>query len=431
MLLIACLVVIIISTLLVREVILETRHQMFSELMLNIKHDIQRVEAELGDTGILKSMGLETITEQVIEINQSELIARLESSRIGHTGIFSIFDYQNRILTHSNATLLEQPQYPAKWLNIMREQQEGDFLFERGAETIHTTFFVSTHWHWLVILEMSEKEILAPEKKLLRYIPILVIGLFLIVLLFLRLMSRTYSKRIEQTVDFLQARQNGDYSPRLSIGAQDEIGIIQTEINTLVANVEQQKAEIEKNRDFLALLSSTDALTELANRREFDCYLDSEWQKAIVNNTDLSLILIDIDFFKVYNDNYGHLAGDNCLKQVAQTLSSANECNNNLLARYGGEEFAVILPNTKEQDAKQLAEKLRKRVEQQQIPHKYSVTSACITISLGIACLKPQEGQLFEQLISQADSALYQAKDEGRNQTRIFSSSTKKPCVSP
>jgi diguanylate cyclase (GGDEF)-like protein/PAS domain S-box-containing protein len=170
----------------------------------------------------------------------------------------------------------------------------------------------------------------------------------------------------------------------------------------------------------LQRLAALDGLTQVANRRCFDEYLEREWRRALREQTPLALILCDIDFFKLYNDTYGHQAGDDCLRQVAQVLSSATERPADLVARYGGEEFVVVLPNTPSASAAYVADRLRETIAALHLPHSSSPINAHVTISLGVACKVPQPAETPSALIAAADQALYLAKAEGRNCCRVF-----------
>lgn len=166
----------------------------------------------------------------------------------------------------------------------------------------------------------------------------------------------------------------------------------------------------------LLRLTTIDGLTGIANRRRFDDALRVEWLRAVRDTTAMSLLMIDIDFFKAYNDHYGHLAGDDCLRKVAQTLRDRVHRPADLVARYGGEEFAVLLPGENIQGAFGIAEEIRAsvlslRVQQQGRP------DLCPTISVGVAAMVPQAGLAPGDLIKSADLALYEAKRSGRNRT--------------
>ncbi|MBE9076360.1 PleD family two-component system response regulator [Romeria aff. gracilis LEGE 07310] len=166
-------------------------------------------------------------------------------------------------------------------------------------------------------------------------------------------------------------------------------------------------------------VATIDSLTQVANRRRFDQYLQQEWQRLSREQNPLTLILGDVDFFKVYNDTYGHQVGDLCLKTVAEAFSLAATRPADLVARYGGEEFAVILPNTSAPGALQVAEMIQRNLSAFKIPHSQSSVSDRVTISLGVASLIPSPGSSPKEIITAADQALYQAKEKGRNRSVI------------
>lgn len=181
------------------------------------------------------------------------------------------------------------------------------------------------------------------------------------------------------------------------------------------ARIRQESSQLMSSNQELAVISRTDALTGVANRRYFDETLDNEWKRALRNGTPLTLIMVDVDCFKLFNDYYGHVEGDECIYTVAQTLKDMMSRPMDLVARYGGEEFTILLPDTNEH-AIILAEQCRKAIEQQHIPHAASKVSPYVTISMGIATLKPEQSLDVLELILQADRALYRAKERGRNQ---------------
>jgi diguanylate cyclase (GGDEF)-like protein len=178
--------------------------------------------------------------------------------------------------------------------------------------------------------------------------------------------------------------------------------------------VKARTRKLNETNDKLANLSMTDGLTDIANRRNFDSHLNVEWKRGIREQQPLTLILIDIDCFKAYNDHYGHLQGDNCLRRVAKILHEQTSRPRDLVARYGGEEFALILPHT-DCAAKSLGEQCRSAVEALALPHTASPIASCVTVSVGVASLVPQRGSQPVDLIALADQALYHAKNTGRN----------------
>ncbi|HAJ25889.1 MAG TPA: diguanylate cyclase response regulator [Syntrophus sp. (in: bacteria)] len=165
----------------------------------------------------------------------------------------------------------------------------------------------------------------------------------------------------------------------------------------------------------LQRLSLLDGLTGIPNRRRFDEVLAHEWQQAMRSKQPLSIVMIDIDHFKAFNDHYGHLTGYDCLRKVALAMSGILKRPTDILARYGGEEFAAILPMTASDGADAIAEAMRTGVVNLAIPHDHSSAASLVTVSMGIATLVPRRGMTAAMLISAADQALYEAKAGGRN----------------
>lgn len=173
--------------------------------------------------------------------------------------------------------------------------------------------------------------------------------------------------------------------------------------------------QLKAYRDQLEEIAMFDALTGIANRRSFDQFLEAEWKRARRSDKPLSLILMDIDYFKPFNDNYGHGAGDECLKKVAGALARGLNRPADLVARYGGEEFVCVLPDTDSEGAVQVANQLLEEVRAAGVPHKYSQAADVVTMSLG--CLTVAHAGEFEPetMVHEADKLLYQAKEGGRN----------------
>ncbi|TAK91084.1 MAG: diguanylate cyclase [Burkholderiaceae bacterium] len=173
------------------------------------------------------------------------------------------------------------------------------------------------------------------------------------------------------------------------------------------------------NRE-LERISHQDGLTGLANRRYFDFYLSQELMRAKRSNTVLSVMMCDVDAFKPYNDNYGHLAGDETLRKVAKALTGICKRPGDLVARYGGEEFAFVMPDTPAEGAEQLALNILRAVSDLKIPHAFSAVAPYVTISVGYIACNPAQDITTDALLLQADEALYQAKQMGRNSAFAF-----------
>jgi len=165
----------------------------------------------------------------------------------------------------------------------------------------------------------------------------------------------------------------------------------------------------------LEALSFKDGLTGVANRRKLEAALDLEWASAVRSGLPLSLIMVDVDFFKQYNDLYGHVRGDETLKRIAQTLSLAVTRPRDLIARFGGEEFVVILPETDAHAAQQVAQRCRNLIAQLQVLHEAAAADGIVTVSMGIGTIKPDGQMIQTQFIEAVDKLLYRAKENGRN----------------
>jgi diguanylate cyclase (GGDEF)-like protein len=200
------------------------------------------------------------------------------------------------------------------------------------------------------------------------------------------------------------------------------IGVLQERIQLLEVRAEH----LENANQELQRLSYLDSLTGIANRRQFQETLDLEWRRANRSGTALSLLMVDIDLFKPFNDTYGHQRGDDCLIQLANTFRNALHRPGDLVARLGGDEFIMILPGIAWQGAAEMAESLRAKIEALEIPHQDSPAERGVTISLGVVTVYPTKGFYPEELIAAADEALYLAKEEGRNRVSSYLGSIKK-----
>lgn len=194
--------------------------------------------------------------------------------------------------------------------------------------------------------------------------------------------------------------------------------LVQQQRDDAMRALRRMKLELERKNSELEALSCRDGLTGVLNRRGFDDFLNKEWLRAIRERKQLGLLLIDIDHFKDYNDNYGHQGGDECLRRVAFALGAGLKRPSDVVARYGGEEFAVILPDTGIDGGAMIADALCAAVEMINVPHGYSSTADRVTVSIGVATMSPVAGDAPEDLIDLADKALYSAKSRGRNQYR-------------
>jgi len=216
-----------------------------------------------------------------------------------------------------------------------------------------------------------------------------------------------------------------------------EIGLLSFFATQISMTIQQNQFAHQLNQNNLHLkeLAYSDDLTKVANRRYFDQYLAQEWRRMAREKQPLSLILIDIDCFKKFNDTFGHVAGDHCLQKIAHAIGAALNRPGDLVARYGGEEFVIVLPNTHLSGATYLAERVRSQIENLQIQAAPHAPSSYVTMSAGVATMVPEASRLPIQLVADADNLLYQAKKQGRDRVvshlLVAQPVTRKPLPTP
>ena len=207
----------------------------------------------------------------------------------------------------------------------------------------------------------------------------------------------------------------GDWSARAARGRLPaEFVPLARAFNAMAAQLGERERELVATNDRLTVMASIDMLSGLANRRGFQSRLDFEWMKAQQHGAELSLLMIDVDHFKLFNDTYGHPEGDACLSKLGETLAGLAADTMGFAGRYGGEEFCLLLPNTDSARALEIGEQVRKAIWDQAMPHATSAHKI-VTISVGVACTRPNDTQGPGDLVEAADAALYAAKHRGRN----------------
>jgi diguanylate cyclase (GGDEF)-like protein len=208
--------------------------------------------------------------------------------------------------------------------------------------------------------------------------------------------------------------QEGDESKGLEAGGIDYITkpIRPSIVKARVHN----HLELKQYRDLLKVFSEIDGLTGIANRRRLDKFLNIEWERAGQLHKPISFLLIDVDYFKEYNDHYGHLAGDDCLQKLGKGIAEVCRSHGDLVARYGGDEFAVLLPDTNIEGALNVAKRVEEKIKEINIPHCHATNMGRVTLSIGVAMLIPSDDLSEKDLLRFSDEALYQSKQNGRNQ---------------
>ncbi len=251
-------------------------------------------------------------------------------------------------------------------------------------------------------------------KKQLQMVGIILVVAIIVLIFISVFLQRRVVGRLIRLNESVNKRLNGSVED-VVVSGNDEISDIAQTFNIFANTVELQKQTLQE-------LSLKDGLTNIPNRRAFDEHLNTEISAAQRHNWPLSIIMIDVDFFKPYNDNYGHAKGDECLIQIAQTLEHALVRETDFIGRYGGEEFVCILPNTDREGATIIAEKLRLAIYNATIPHLFRENETRVTVSMGIATMPFQKDSFVEpeEFINNADQALYKAKASGRNRYVIY-----------
>ena len=291
---------------------------------------------------------------------------------------------------------------------------------------------------WSVLFAQPLPVALAPVEKQIRDVMFLFAFIAGIVTIIAFVIGQLLTKPIIYLTNIVFQFTAGNLDIRVKINSKDEIGQLaksfnnmalqlQTSLETLEQRVQERTAELliakEKVEDAnqkLEQLANLDSLTQVANRRCFDERLQAEWKRLAQEQQPLSLILFDVDKFKLYNDYYGHLRGDDCLIRIAQTVEQIVHRPADLVARYGGEEFSVLLPNTDLAGAIKVVQSIQQGIHALAIPHAKSDVKDIVTLSLGITSLIPTRDIKPDTLIASADKAMYNAKQEGRDRYCIY-----------
>ncbi len=209
---------------------------------------------------------------------------------------------------------------------------------------------------------------------------------------------------LARTFNYMAAQLKQSFTQIANVNAELEERVVTRTLELEAANRELKRS------------ASIDGLTQISNRRHFDEFFQQTWRSLAREKLPVSLILCDVDYFKLYNDTYGHQAGDDCLKKVAQAIQASVQRPSDVVARYGGEEFGVILPQTELAGAVHVAEKIRDKIGDLKIPHTASAASEFVTVSIGVGCAVPSPNSAFEILVESTDRVLYRAKAQGRDQ---------------
>ncbi|NCP66245.1 MAG: diguanylate cyclase [Paraglaciecola sp.] len=238
-------------------------------------------------------------------------------------------------------------------------------------------------------------------------IGVILSGTILLLLLIILFMQRHVILRLQTLNNLVKNRISGKESHAVLEG-NDEITDLATNFSVFAQTIEDQRLKLEH-------MTLTDSLTQIANRRALDIRLHHDIELSVRKKSHVAVLLMDIDCFKLYNDNYGHAFGDECLKRIAKLLKGTLKRASDFVARYGGEEFVCVLPDTSKEGAEEMAELILKAIRSAKLEHRFSKVTNIVTLSIGIAVSGPEHILLPEKLLSRADKALYRAKNMGKN----------------
>jgi diguanylate cyclase (GGDEF)-like protein len=371
-----------------------------------------------------------------------ELRHRLRTTHLGKSGYVYIFDGHQNMVIHPNPNiegkdfskqLNPSTQTPIGQLLMVVTDKPDGFRYQWDSPSDPGNYvYDKISWvryckefDWYICTSMYVDE-LDESARILRN---RVVAVFAVTLLLSVLLVYLFAKKLtgplRQLSDTALRVESGDFDARCNLNRADEIGVVASAFNGMVsrlqdnirhldAKVVERTADLQILNRKLEALSTTDGLTGIANRRCFDEVLATEWSRAARLDQPLALAMLDVDWFKKYNDHYGHQAGDECLRKVASVFA-ANVCRTgDLVARYGGEEFVFIAPATDGGNALYMAQKVSEALQNLALPHQMS-PFGFVTISIGVAALVPGETDASEILVQAADTALYRAKQQGRN----------------
>jgi diguanylate cyclase (GGDEF)-like protein len=384
---------------------------------------------------IAMAVGSDAAGITVVEIDLEFLLAGISQIKAGMNGHAYAVDSQGRLIAHPdiglvlrNTHLTDLPQIKATLATLQPSSKESPELIHAHSlkgEDVLTAYAAIPQLGWFVFVEEPLSEAYRPLYAQVARSALLVLIGMLLALVASVTMVRQMTRPIRALQDGAALIGKGALDHRLSVTTGDELEELADSFNrmaeqlqesyaTLEKKVEERTSELAESNHKLELLSATDALTGIANRRRFDEVLALEWSRATRTGQPLALAMLDIDWFKAYNDHYGHQAGDACLQRVARVISDTICRGADLVARYGGEEFVFIAPATNAETALSLAEKLCEEFRIIAIPHEHA-PNGCVTVSIGVASMIPDVELNSSILIHAADQAMYRAKELGRN----------------
>ncbi len=371
----------------------------------------------------------------IINLELEKLMQRIGAKRRGQSGAAYVINQQGKVIIHPDLGLIENgmDESTVAPVRAALTGESGWIEYETNGKLRLAGYSPVPRTKMGVIVEQSKEEAMTSVNEIKRRsLIVLVLATSLAVAIGLAI-AGALSKPIVTIAEAVKRLGTGDWGIRLRTMGQDEINQLAVAFNSLAEQlakrdeeigrvteslerqVEERTRALQSANEELRLVSQLDGLTGIANRRSFDATLQREWKRGLRDQSPVALIMLDADQFKSYNDTYGHLAGDECLKFIAAEMKSAAKRASDLAARFGGEEFVLLLPESDLQGAAQIAEQIRSAIEAANMPHAGSSVASCVTVSLGVAAVLPTLSLEADILVAAADRAMYRAKQAGRN----------------
>ncbi len=381
---------------------LKINEQMFYKWIVGFT-EIVRLSSKALASNRLNNVRLisKSIKTKIKALNENNKMLNIKSNE-NNLNNFELTNQLENILIHSDGIL---PTRIIELRSIGQAIGRSNFVHNLVEDFARQVQFQSQNLNNMVLKNAEETaERIKTESDFVKLMALLSV-LFLVGAIYF-LHQKIIKRLVKLNFSVLNRISGGSLD--LNIKGNDEISDIAQSFNLLIEEIEEQKQSLHE-------LSLTDGLTGIANRRSLDKRLSSEVDFAISNNTPLSILIMDIDGFKSFNDHYGHLSGDDCLRDIANAFKNSSLRKKDFVARFGGEEFVIILPDTNPEGSKKIASAMLKVVSSLKITHEWNLASPYVTMSIGVANFDPQKPISDEALLNQADQALYEAKDQGKN----------------
>jgi diguanylate cyclase (GGDEF)-like protein len=381
---------------------------------------------------VVMAVGPQAAGVTIAEIEMEFLLDGISRIKVGEHGRAYAVDSTGRLIAHPelglvlrDTSLVGLPQVRAALSDVLGDKKSPAPPVDLNGVPVLASFATVPQLGWFVFVEEPLSETYRPlYKQVVRGVLLVLAGMLLSMGVAVLLVRRMVLP-IQALQEGATRIGEGDFQHRIQLGTQDELEALGDSFNRMAEHLQQsystlEKAVAERTRELLVLnnqlaaLSATDGLTGIPNRRHFDETLAQEWIRAARSGQPLALGMLDVDWFKAYNDHFGHQAGDECLRSIARLLAASICRTGDQVARYGGEEFVFIAPATNAEGAVRLAHKVVDAIRAANLPHPGSAYGR-VTISIGIAAVVPVADSTPERLIHAADSALYRAKTLGRN----------------